>query len=107
MILGAVGASNSGSPSGTATVYYTDGSTQTFKLRFDDFWFTPGPENGIVAAMPYVKSPTGKYGHTVYIFNAHVPIDSGKQVMAVGLPAISASSAGHVTAMHIFAAGVG
>jgi hypothetical protein len=43
----------------------------------------------------------------VYVFYAHVPVDSGKQVMAVGLPAISASSAGHVTAMHIFAVGVG
>ena len=105
--LGFLGASNSGSPSGTGTVYYTDGSTQTFKLQFDDFWFTPGPENAIVASMPYVNSPGGAYSHTVYIFYAHVPIDSGKQVMAVGLPAISASSAGHVTAMHIFSMGVG
>jgi beta-galactosidase GanA len=105
--LGFLGAGNSGNPSGTGTVYYTDGSTQTFKLQFDDFWYTPGPENTVVASTPYVNSPTGAYGHTVYIFYAHVPVDSSKQVMAVGLPAISASSAGHVTAMHIFSVAVG
>lgn len=105
--LGFLGASNSGSPSGTGTVYYSDGSSQTFRLQFDDFWYTPGPENTIVASTPYVNSPTGKYGHTVYVFFAHVPIDASKKVTAVGLPAISASSAGHVTAMHIFAIGVG
>jgi len=104
--LGFLGASNSGSPSGTGTVYYSDGSTQTFRLQLDDFWYTPGPENSIAASTPYVNSPTGKYDHTVYIFFTHVPIDPGKQVTAVGLPAISASSAGHVTAMHIFAIGV-
>ena len=105
--LGFLGASNSGSPSGTGTVYYSDGSTQTFQLQFDDFWYTPSPENSIVASTPYLNSPTGTYGHTVYVFFAHVPIDPSKPVMAVGLPAISASSAGHVTAMHIFAVGVG
>jgi beta-galactosidase GanA len=104
--LGFLGAGNSGSPAGNGTVYYSDGSTQTFRLQFDDFWYSPGPENTTVAAMPYVNSPTGKYGHTVSVFFAHVPIDSTKHVIAVGLPAISASSAGHSTAMHIFAIGL-
>jgi hypothetical protein len=103
--LGFLGAGNSGSPTGT--VYYTDGSTQTFQLESDDFWYTPGPENTIVAATPYVNnSSTGKYPHTVYVFFASAPIDSSKTVTAVALPAISASPAGHVTAMHIFAIGV-
>lgn len=105
--LGFLGASNSGSPSGTGTVYYTDGSSQTFTLQFDDFWYPPGPENTTVAATPYVNSPSGKYNQTVRIFYAHVPIDASKTVSAVALPAISASPAGHVTAMHIFALGVG
>ncbi len=105
--LGFLGASNSGSPSGTGTVYYSDGTTQSFKLQFDDFWYTPGPENSVATSTSYVNSPSGPYSHTVYVFFAHVPINPGKTVLAVGLPSISASPAGHSTAMHIFAIGVG
>ncbi|WP_344315303.1 beta-galactosidase [Fodinicola feengrottensis] len=104
--LGFLGASNSGSPSGTGTVFYTDGTTDTFSAGLDDFWFDPGAENTSVAAMPYVNSPTGRYDHTVRIFATTVPINPAKRVEAVALPGISAGSAGHSTAMHIFAMGV-
>ncbi|HEV3356978.1 MAG TPA: beta-galactosidase [Pseudonocardiaceae bacterium] len=101
-----IGASNSGSPGGPGTVVYTDGSTATFSLTLDDFWFAPGG-NETVATMPYLNSPTGKYQQTVYIDYQSVPIDPTKKVAAVVLPAISTGSAGHNTAMHIFAIGVG
>ena len=106
-LLGFLGAGNSGSPSGPVTVFYADGSTSSGQLTLDDFWFTPGPENDIAAATPYVNSPTGATTHTVYIFYAAVPIDPGKDVVAVTLPSISPGSQGHSTAMHIFAMNIG
>lgn len=101
-----VGASNSGSPGGPGTIVYTDGSTATFNLTLDDFWFAPA-DNEAVAAMPYLNSPGGKYQQTVYIDYQSVPIDPTKKVAAVVLPTISTGSAGHSTAMHIFAMGIG
>ncbi|HEY4021380.1 MAG TPA: beta-galactosidase [Pseudonocardiaceae bacterium] len=101
-----VGASNSGSPGGPGTIVYTDGSTATFNLTFDDFWFAPA-DNETVATMPYLNSPGGKYQHTVYIDYQSVPIDPNKKVTAVVLPTISTGSAGHSTAMHIFSMGIG
>jgi beta-galactosidase len=101
-----VGSSNSGSPSGPGTIVYTDGSTAKFSLTLDDFWYAPG-DNEALAAMPYVNSPSGKYQQTVYIDYQSVPIDPGKKVAAVVLPTISTGPAGHSTAMHIFAIGVG
>lgn len=105
--LGFLGASNSGSPRGTATVFYADGSSETVTIGLDDFWFDPGATNSTVATMPYLNSPTGKYDHTVRVFAATAPIDATKQVIAVRLPAISAGSQGHSTAMHVFSIGVG
>jgi hypothetical protein len=105
--LGFLGASNSGSPAATGTVIYTDGSTQTFKLTLDDFWNPPSGGNEPVATMPYLNSPTGAYQHTVYVFYQAVAIDPAKTVATVVLPAVSASPAGHVTAMHLFALSVG
>ena len=101
-----VGSSNSGSPSGPGTIVYTDGSTAKFSLTLDDFWFAPSG-NEAVATMPYVNSPTGKYQQTVYIDYQSVPIDPAKKVAAVVLPTISTGPAGHSTAMHIFAMGIG
>jgi hypothetical protein len=105
--LGFLGASNSGSPSGTGTVFYADGTTDTFTVGLDDFWYDPGAGNATVAAMPYLNSPTGRYDHAVKIFATTVAINPAKQVEAVALPMISAGSAGHSTAMHVFALGVG
>ena len=102
-----VGSSNSGSPSGTGAVLYTDGTSQSFSLTLDDFWFAPSGSNEIVAQMPYVNSPTGRYQQTVYLFYQSVPVDPSKHVAAIILPTVSAGSAGHSTAMHIFSVGVG
>lgn len=102
-----VGASNSGSPTGTGAVLYTDGTSQSFSLTLDDFWFAPGSENQAVATMPYVNSPTGKYQQTVYVFYQSVAIDPTKKIASVILPTVSAGSTGHTTAMHIFSVGVG
>jgi beta-galactosidase GanA len=102
-----VGASNSGSPTANGTVVYTDGTSQTFSLTLDDFWYAPSAANQVVASMPYLNSPGGRYNQTVYVFSDAVPIDPSKSVAAVVLPGVSSGPAGHSLAMHIFALGVG
>ncbi|PSL02851.1 beta-galactosidase [Haloactinopolyspora alba] len=111
--LGVLGASSSGSVSGPGVVHYTDGSTATFTLTLDDWWYEPGPANEIVAATPYVNSqglggrPRGQRDHTVRIFAASAPLDPAKTVEAVTLPAGGSTGPGRVTGMHLFALAVG
>ena len=108
--LGFLAAANNSTESGTGTVYYTDGTTSTYTLDVGNFWYPSGqsgnPTNDQVASVNYANYPTGSSGHTVYVFEASVPIDSGKTVEAVALPPLG-SVAGYNPALHIFAVDVG
>jgi beta-galactosidase GanA len=108
--LGFLAAANNSPESGTGTVYYTDGTTSTYTLDVGNFWYASGqsgnPTNDQIAAVNYANYPTGSSGHTVYVFEASVPIDSGKTVEAVALPPLG-SVAGDNPALHIFALDVG
>jgi hypothetical protein len=59
-----------------------------------------------VGMVNYANYPTGSSGHTVYVFEQSVPIDSGKTVEAVALPALG-SVQGYNPALHVFALDVG
>lgn len=69
--LGFLTAANSSPESGTGTICYTDGTTQSFTLNVGNFWCSSG--------------------HTVYVFEQSVPLAAGKTVEAVTLPAGAAS----------------
>ncbi len=108
--LGFLTATNNSPLSGTGTVDYTDGSTSTFNLDVGNFWYPSGqngnPANTQVAAVNYANYPSGSSGHTVYVFETSVPIDSGKTVEAVALPPLG-SVAGYNPALHVFAVAIG
>ncbi len=108
--LGFVAAANNSPLSGTGTIYYTDGSTQSFTLSVGNFWYRPGtngnPPNVQVAAVNYANYPSGSSGHQVYVFEQSVPLAQGKTVEAVTLPALG-DVAGYNPALHIFAMSVG
>ena len=61
--LGFLAAANNSAESGTGTIYYTDGSTQTFTLDVGNFWDAPGdggnPSNTTAAAVNYETTPPG------------------------------------------------
>jgi hypothetical protein len=103
-------ATNNSPLSGTGTVYYTDGSTSTFSLNVGNFWYPSGqngnPSTTQVAAVNYANYPSGPSTHTVYVFAVPVPLQSGKTVEAVQLPALSGVH-GYQAALHIFAMGIG
>jgi beta-glucosidase len=108
--LGFLAAANNSAESGTGTIYYTDGSTQTFTLSVGNFWYPSGqdgnPSNTQVAGVDYANYPTGSSGHEVYLFEQSVSLESGKTVAAVTLPSLG-DVAGYNPALHIFAIAVG
>jgi beta-galactosidase GanA len=104
--LGILAAANNSPESGTGTVYYTDGSTQSFTLSVGNFWYPSGqqgnPVNVQVAGVNYANYTTGSSGHEVYIFEQSVPLAAGKTIEAVTLPSLG-DVAGYNPALHIFA----
>lgn len=108
--LGFLAAANNSAESGTGTIYYTDGSTQSFTLSVGNFWYASGqngnPSRTQVAAVNYANYPTGSSGHQVYIFEQSVSLEQGKTIEAVTLPSLG-DVAGYNPALHIFAMTVG
>ena len=110
--LGFLAAGSSSSLSGTGTVHYTDGTTGTFPLEVENYWQAPVDGNETVAVTPYCNSkgtegrPRGQRQQQLYVLYTKAPIEAGKKVAAVTLPAGSFGS-GRITAMHVFATAIG
>jgi beta-galactosidase GanA len=108
--LGFLAAANNSAESGTGTIYYTDGTTQSFTLDVGNFWYASGtngnPSNASVASVNYANYPTGSSGHTVFLFEQSVPLEAGKTVEAVQLPSLG-SVVGYNAALHVFAMAIG
>ena len=108
--LGFLDSANNSAESGTGTIYYTDGSTQSFTLSAGNFWYPAGqdgnPASVQVAGVKYANYPTGSSGHEVYLFEQSVPLAAGKTIEAVTLPALG-DVAGYNAALHVFALAVG
>jgi beta-glucosidase len=105
--LGFLGASQNGVASGTVTVHYTDGSSQSYNLNMAD-WYSNSPAVGnqlltTTSSWNFTSNPIGP--HPVSVYFGSVPLAAGKTVASVTLPILS--NAGGATAMHIFAMAVG
>ena len=106
--LGLLGTGDYGTASGTGTIVYTDGTTQSFSLTFSDWWANQGPPGGdILTTVPYINTPGGQQNQHVSIYYAGVPLQPGKTVQYVTLPNVSSGVTSGTTAMHIFAAAIG
>ncbi len=106
-ILGFLGSSANGPSSGTATITYTDGSTQTFTLGFDDWTIGGGATTTLSFgdAISYTSTyrnnpgdPGGKETVKTYVFYNSVNLQAGKTIKSVSLP--STVSGGQ---LHVFA----
>jgi len=105
--LGFLGASQNGTASGTVTVHYTDGSSQSFNLNMAD-WYANSPAVGnqlLTTTTNWNFTSTTQTAHPVSIYFASVPLQQGKQVSSVTLPVLS--NAGGTTAMHLFSMAIG
>ena len=86
-----VGAAVGGASSGTATITYSDGTTENFTLALSDWTLGGGTlkqlsTNYVVAAMPYRNTPTGKQQVTTYVFATMVGLQPGKSLKSLSLP---------------------
>ena len=103
--LGLLGSSGNGSASGTLTVAYTDGTSQTSQVYFGDWAQTASNGNITALTMPYRNAQGGgTQSITMYVFAEEVTLDPTKTVASITLPMI----ADHVssdTSTHVFAIG--
>jgi hypothetical protein len=100
--LGLLGsAAGGGNSTGTATLTYTDGSTQTFSLGLSDWTNgTPLYGNTIVASMSYYNRSSGKQTRNIYLYTSEVSLTPGKTLQSVTLPTTTTPAQ-----IHIFAVG--
>ena len=105
--LGFLGASQNGTATGTVTVNYADGTSQSFNLNMAD-WYANSPAVGdqLLTTTSSWNFQTNSIGpHPVSVYFASVPLQAGKQVTSVTLPTLSGG--GGTTAMHIFSMAIG
>jgi hypothetical protein len=102
--LGLLGTGVNGSFTGTGTVYYTDGSTQSFTVSYVN-WTSGAPPAGdtVVAQTSYLNTQAGQLSRPRYLYAAFVPLEASKTVEAVQLPTAGTG----VSAIHLFALGIG
>ncbi|GHO70984.1 hypothetical protein KSC_098760 [Ktedonobacter sp. SOSP1-52] len=86
-----LGSSTNGATSGTVTITYTDGTTDTGTLGFSDWTLNAGrvaPSFGnlTVSKTTYRNGPNGKQSVNTYVFYTDIPINPKKTVLSVTLP---------------------
>jgi hypothetical protein len=100
--LGILGSASNGPSSGTLTITYTDGTTQSATLGLSD-WTSSSPSfgNGTAAAMTYRNTASGSSQRIgTKVFTTGIALQPGKTVASVTLP--GSANQGR---LHIFALG--
>jgi hypothetical protein len=98
-----------GPASGTGTILYADGTSQSFTLSAPDWYAGPPAGSDVAINMAYRNAPgNAQDRHPVQVYYVGVPLAAGKTVQAVVLPNVSAAppSAGS-PALHVFAMAIG
>ena len=80
-----LGSSTNGPQVGMATITYTDNTTQTFQLGFND-WAARNPGNTVALTMQYLNGLQGKRVIKNYMYYMQVPLQAGKTVASLKLP---------------------
>jgi hypothetical protein len=102
--LGFLVSASYGPASGTGTINYTDGSSQSYTLTSPDWFSTTPPSGGALAIRSAYQNRPGNttYAGSGNIFSETVALTAGKTVASVTLPPGGALAAG-TPALHIFA----
>jgi beta-glucosidase len=107
--LGFLGAAGFGAASGTGTITYTDGSTQSYSISMADWYNNAAVAGDQIATTTssWNFSSSTQTAHPVSVYYAAVALDKGKTVASVTLPTVSSGAGNGVNAMHIFAIATG
>lgn len=97
-----------GPASGTGTVSYSDGTSQSFTLSVPNWYKAAAASANAVIVAPYLNRPDNTQDpNVVNVFEQSVPLQPGKQVVAVTLPDISAGAVSGSPSLHVFAMAIG
>lgn len=96
-----LGASTGGPSQGTATLIFSDGSTQAFTLGFPDW--TDATAGGSLAAS-HRNGAGGQEARDLYLFCQSIGLPAGRTLKSVQLP--NGNDPGYSGALHLFAAQV-
>jgi beta-glucosidase-like glycosyl hydrolase len=105
--LGLIGTGDYGNTTGTATVTYTDGTTESHTVSFADWWANAATGGDIVTSVPYINTSSGKENQQVSLYYAAIPLQAGKTVRYLTLPDVSDGAVAGTAAMHIFTVAIG
>jgi beta-glucosidase len=109
-----LGASSGNDEGGTGLIEYTDGTTQSYSLTFDNWFNNPDSNsNTTVATAAYVNDSTpatnngvaGQRTHKARVFGVTIQLTPGKTVSSVTLPNVATLPG--IYPMHIFAMALG
>jgi hypothetical protein len=102
-ILGFLLSADYGSASGTGTITFTDGTTESYTLTSPDWWGPPGSKT-VIAQPTYINGPGNTQStNTTYIYYQSVTLTAGKTVASVTLPNVSSGVTTGNVALHVFA----
>ncbi|NUR03567.1 MAG: beta-glucosidase [Streptomyces sp.] len=106
--LGFLGTADYGNASGTGLITYTDGTTQTYTLSFDDWWNnSAAPGSDILATCTYLNNTSGQSNQHVSVYASTIPLQSGKTLAYLTLPDIGPNANSGQVAMHLFSVAIG
>jgi len=102
--LGFLVSASYGPASGTGTIGYADGSTQSYTLTSPDWFSTTPPSGGALAVSSAYQNRQGNttYAGSGNIFSETIALAAGKTLASVTLPGGGALTAG-TPALHVFA----
>jgi hypothetical protein len=102
--LGFLASADYGPATGSGTVTYTDGSTQSYSLTVPDWFSTTPPAGGALAVSSAYQNRQGNttYSGSGNIFSVPVTLTAGKSVASVTLPG-GGSLTGGTPTIHVFA----
>ncbi|WP_414641724.1 glycosyl hydrolase family 95 catalytic domain-containing protein [Actinocrinis sp.] len=102
--LGFLVSASYGPATGTGSLTYTDGSTQSYTITSPDWFSTTPPSGGALAVSSAYQNRQGNttYAGTGNIFSVTVALTSGKSLASVTLPSGGALASG-TAAIHVFA----
>jgi hypothetical protein len=106
--LGFLLAGSSGGVSGSGQIVYTDGTVSAYTIDAPDWFDTTPPAGGSVAVSATYQNRPGNttYVHSADVFAETVPLDPGRTVAQVILPAVGPLASG-VLSLHIFGITIG
>ncbi|TDB81647.1 hypothetical protein E1264_32425 [Actinomadura sp. KC216] len=101
--IGVLSAASYGPAAGDWTGWYSDGTSAKARLSTPDWTSAPPSGSTVPATMNYRNnSATGRTERRTQLFYQRIPVDPGRTVTAVTVPAVSKSAVRGAPALHIF-----